>query len=99
MSFETGLYEQLINKLVANRLELLETDKFHISETSLDKQEAAHYLSLYLAGTIRYALNEIKEKDRPLMQIELSNKIIQLLVRELPHSYGLYKYSPSPPPM
>ncbi|MGB7843808.1 MAG: DUF3427 domain-containing protein, partial [Salinimicrobium sp.] len=83
MNFETGLYEQLINKLVKNKLESIDSEKFHISETSLDKEEASQYLSLYLADTIKFALNEIKEKDRPLKQIELSNKIIQLLSTEL----------------
>ena len=83
MNFETGLYEQLINKLVKNKLESVDSDKFHISETYLDKEEASQYLSLYLADTIKYALNEIKDKDRPLKQIALSNKIIQLLSSEL----------------
>jgi superfamily II DNA or RNA helicase len=85
MSLETGLYEQLINKLVSNKIESIDSEKFHISETVLDKEEASQYLSLYLAETIKFALNEIKEKDRPLKQIELSNKIIQLLVSELPN--------------
>lgn len=83
MSFETGLYEQLINKLVTNKLESLDYQEFHISDTPLDKEEASQYLSLYLSETIRYALNEIKEKDRPLKQIEISNKIIILLAEEL----------------
>ncbi|PTX45265.1 superfamily II DNA or RNA helicase [Christiangramia gaetbulicola] len=83
MSFETGLYEQLINKLVTNKLDSLDCQKFHISETPLDKEEASQYLSLYLAETIKYALNEIKEKDRPIKQIEISNKIITLLAKEL----------------
>ena len=83
MSFETGLYEQLINKLVANKLDTLDSNQFYISESSLDKEEASQYLSLYLAETIRFALNEIKERDRPLKQIELSNKIIKLLAHEL----------------
>lgn len=84
MSFETGLYEQLINNLIDQKLQTMDRDRFHISKTPLDKEEAAHYLSLYLADTIRFALNEIKDKDGPLKQIELSNKIIQLLVNELP---------------
>lgn len=83
MSFETGLYEQLITKLVSNKLENVDFNKFHVSETSLDKEEASQYLSLYLVQTIKFALNEIKDKDRPLKQIELSNKIIKLLVKEL----------------
>jgi len=83
MSFETGLYEQLINKLVTNKLNSIDCEKYHISETPLDKEEASLYLSHYLAETIKYALNEIKDKDRPLKQIEISNKIIMLLADEL----------------
>ena len=83
MIFETGLYEQLITKLVSNKLENVDRQKFHISETILDKEEASQHLSLYLVETIKFALNEIKDKDRPLKQIELSNKIIKLLVQEL----------------
>jgi superfamily II DNA or RNA helicase len=83
MIIETGIYEQLINKLIANKLELLDSDEYYISKTKLDKHEAARYLSLYLAETIRFALNEVKDEDRPLKQIELSNKIISLLIREM----------------
>ncbi len=36
-----------------------------------------------MSETIKFALEEIKDKDRPLKQIELSNKIINLLVEEL----------------
>lgn len=81
---ELGLYEQLINKLIANKLGLLSTDSFFIKSTQLDKEEAARYLSLYLSETIKFALNEIKDDDKTLKQIELSNKIIQLLIDELP---------------
>ena len=55
MSFETGLYEQLINKLVTNKLDSLDCQKFHISETPLDKEEASQYLSLYLATLVSMA--------------------------------------------
>lgn len=83
MGIETGLYEQLINQLVSNKLDSLDTKEFYISKTPLDKEEASRYLSLYLSETIKFALNEIKDIDRPLKQIELSNKIIQLLITEL----------------
>ncbi|MDN3581922.1 DEAD/DEAH box helicase [Mucilaginibacter flavus] len=81
---ELGLYEQLINKLIANKLDLLSSDSFFIKSTQLDKEEASRYLSLYLAETIKFALNEIKDDNKTLKQIELSNKIIQLLISELP---------------
>lgn len=85
MSLELGLYEQLINKLLSNKLQSVEEDRFFIKTTVLDKEEASRYLSLYLSETIQFALNEIKGDDRQLKQIELTNKIIQLLITELPN--------------
>ena len=37
-----------------------------------------------MAEIIKFALNEIKDDEKTLRQIELSNKIIQLLIEELP---------------
>jgi len=84
MQFELGIYEQLVNKLIANQLGLLSQDKFFIKSTVLDKEEASRYLSAYLSEIIKFALNEIKDDDKTLKQIELSNKIIQLLIEKLP---------------
>jgi superfamily II DNA or RNA helicase len=84
MSLESGLYEQLINKLLFNKLQLTDEKNFFIKSSILDKEEAARYLSLYLAETIKFALSEIKDDNKTIKQIELSNKIIQLLISELP---------------
>ncbi len=84
MKFELGLYEQLINKLLSNKLQSIEENKFFIKTIPLDKEEAARYLSLYLSETIQFALNELKGDDKVFQQVELSNKIIQLLIQELP---------------
>lgn len=83
-AIELGLYEQLITKLISNKLQSLSNDKFFVKSSSLDKEEASRYLSAYLSETIKFALNEIKGDDKTLKQIELSNKIIQLLVSSLP---------------
>ncbi|MDB5127408.1 DEAD/DEAH box helicase [Mucilaginibacter sp.] len=83
-ALELGLYEQLITKLISNKLGLLSSESFFIKSTLLDKEEASRYLSLYLAETIKFALNEIKDENKTVKQIELSNKIIQLLISELP---------------
>jgi superfamily II DNA or RNA helicase len=83
-ALELGLYEQLITKLISNKLGLLSSESFFIKSTQLDKEEASRYLSLYLAETIKFALNEIKDENKTVKQIELSNKIIQLLISELP---------------
>jgi HKD family nuclease len=84
MQFEIGIYEQLITKLIANQLSLLNGNSFFIKTTVLDKEEASRYLSLYLAETIKFALNEIKDENKTLHQVELSNKLIQVLIDELP---------------
>ena len=81
---QTGLYEQLINKLFANKLLLLSDKEFYVKSSVLDKEEASRYLSTYLAEVIKFALNEIKDENKTVKQIELSNKIIQLLIQELP---------------
>ena len=56
---QQGLYEQLINKLISSKLNDLDRDAFYISETPIDKNEAAGILSLYLCDVIRLALNLI----------------------------------------
>ena len=83
-AIELGLYEQLINKLISNKLSLLSTEAFFVKSTQLDREEASRYLSIYLSETIKFALDEIKDDNKTLKQIELSNKIIQLLIKELP---------------
>ncbi|HTD41505.1 MAG TPA: phospholipase D-like domain-containing protein, partial [Mucilaginibacter sp.] len=84
MQFNLGIYEQLINKLIANQLALISSEKFFVKSTVIDKEEASRYLSSYLSEIIKFALNEIKDDEKTLRQIELSNKIIQLLIEELP---------------
>ncbi|KAA8478232.1 superfamily II DNA or RNA helicase [Arcticibacter tournemirensis] len=81
---EEGLYEQLITKLLANKLETQLQEQYYIKSSILDREEAARYLSTYLAETIKFALSEYKDESSLGKQIELSNKIIQLLMQELP---------------
>ncbi|MDP2414235.1 DEAD/DEAH box helicase [Daejeonella sp.] len=85
MAFELGLYEQLINKLIANKLQSVDLNAFFIKSAKLDKAEASRYLSQYLAETIQFALSSFKDDDDcSIKQINLSNKIIQSLIEELP---------------
>lgn len=74
-----GLYEQLINKLIASKLKDLDTNQFYIHQSNIDKSEAAKILSQYLIDVIRVALNYITGDNSVERQIELSNKIIRLI--------------------
>ncbi len=85
MAFELGLYEQLITKLIANKLNSIDSNAFFVKSAKLDKAEASRYLSQYLAETIQFALSSFTDDDDCSMkQINLSNKIIQSLIEELP---------------
>ncbi len=76
---QTGLYEQLINKLITSKLNKLDRNTFFIKESPIDKSEAARILSHYLVDVIQFALNLVTGDDSVSKQIELSNNIIKLL--------------------
>lgn len=78
-----GIYEQLITKLVAFKLGELETSRFYIKESSLDKEEAAQVLSKHLNSSINYALSLIKGEHAIKNQIKIANKIIRILKEAL----------------
>jgi superfamily II DNA or RNA helicase len=80
---QTGLYEQLINKLVSSKLNKLDKNTFFIKESPIDKSEASRVLTQYLIEIIRMALDLISGDDIIEKQIELSNNIIKLLRDEL----------------
>lgn len=82
---QTGVYEQLINKLILSKLDNLEKDKYYIKETAIDKSEAAKFISRYLSNVIQFAFNLITGEDSLDKQIELCNKIIHFLKTELKH--------------
>lgn len=80
---QNGIYEQLITKLVTSKINDLDKDKFYIKKNEIDKNEAARLFSQYLTEIIKFALNLITGDDSIEKQIELSNKIIFLLKKEL----------------
>lgn len=73
-----GIYEELVTKLVAKRLEALDND-FNIRTTKIDKEEAAQVISMHLASAIKYALNLLKGDHQIEKQIEIANKLIFFL--------------------
>ena len=81
--FEQGLYEQLLTKLVASKLESLDKTEFYIKENRIDKSEAAKVLSTYLSQIIKLALDSISGENSIDRQIEIANKLIRLLRDEL----------------
>lgn len=78
---QSGLYEELINKLIASKLDGLDRDTYFIKAVAIDKQEASKILSGYLMSVIQYGLSLINGNLEK--QIDVSNKIIKLLRDEV----------------
>ncbi len=78
-----GIYEQLINKVIKEKLNTIKNDQFFWKNKKIEKAEASIILSQYLSKLIKHALNLINSKNSIEKQIELSNKIILLLKKEI----------------
>lgn len=82
-----GIYEQVINNEIINELENYDIDNILLDKEKIDKEEAKVILSQYIEGVIRKSLNYIRDKekddeDKLLKQIEVCNKIINILAKE-----------------
>lgn len=82
-----GIYEQVINNEIISELEVLDINNLLISKEDIDNEEAKVILSQYIEGVIRKSLNYIRDKekednDKLLKQIEVCNKIINILAKE-----------------
>lgn len=78
-----GIYEELVTKLVLQKIEKIDKQLFHIDKSSIDKEEASSILSKHLSQIIKHALNYVKGENQIELQIEVANKIILFLKEEL----------------
>ena len=97
---ENGIYEQLINEEIQQQIEHLESLGNKTQKQPLDEEEAHLILSRYIGEVVRKALvfiREDKRKDRKdkkdiVCQIELCNRLIQLLSENLDEAiFNAYK--------
>jgi superfamily II DNA or RNA helicase len=86
-----GIYEQIINKLITEEIESLPHEEYFIEAVPLKRKDAALLLSQYFSKVLQTALGFIKEKEETAInQIDLANKLIQLLASEIKNQ-GLEK--------
>ena len=81
--FELGLYEKLLNKLISNKIDKTDVEKFYIQTSQIQKAEASQILTNYCAKIIKFALDLISGEDSIKKQIELINKIILILEKQI----------------
>jgi superfamily II DNA or RNA helicase len=78
-----GIYEELVTKLVAHKINELDKNAYHINKTKIDKVEASSILARHLSQSIKHALECLKGDNQIELQIKVANKIIRLLQEEL----------------
>ena len=84
MSLNNGFYESVINKLVDEEIQKIKfkNDKY-IDTKEIDKEETSSVISKYMATVINKSLSRISGDDKKSKQVEVCNKIINLLIEEL----------------
>ncbi len=79
-----GVYEQLINQLISDEIDSLPHDRYNVEYVPLKRKDAALFLAQYFSKILQTTLGLLKEdKDSASNQIELANKLIQLLSSEI----------------
>jgi hypothetical protein len=78
-----GIYEELVTRMVMEKINQLDRSSYIVNKTRIDKEEASLIISRHLSKTIKSALDLIKGEQQIETQIEISNKLIQFLKNEL----------------
>lgn len=81
-----GIYEQVINKEIKEKLKALDVDKYLIEKESIDVEEAktvlSNYISLVIKKSLRFIRENFKADDKEealLSQIKACNELIESL--------------------
>lgn len=81
-----GIYEQIINEEIKERLKALDIDRYLIEKEPIDVEEAKTLLSNYISSATKKALrfvreknNKLEDKDALVSQIKVCNEIIKSL--------------------
>ena len=84
LSLNNGFYESVINKLIDEEIQIIQSKKDqYIDKKDMDKEEGSSILSKYMSKVINKSLNRISGEDKLNKQVEICNKIINLLIVEL----------------
>jgi hypothetical protein len=79
VNLKPGLYEQLVNTLLRRELDRLEQDRFVVQTEMMDTAEAHVVLSRYLQKVMQHAFQCVTGKNRFERQIQLCNRMIDVL--------------------
>lgn len=84
MSLNEGFYESVINKLIDDEIKEAKSQRqVHIADKAIDKEEGSSILSKYMYSVLNKSLNRISGDDKLNKQVDLCNKIINLLINDV----------------
>jgi superfamily II DNA or RNA helicase len=84
MSLNKGFYESVINKLIDDQIKSIQTnEQVYIHKKDIDNAESSAVLSKYMYTVLNNSLNRISGEEKLHKQVEVCNKIINLLINEL----------------
>lgn len=78
-----GIYEELVTRLVSEKIQELNKETFYVNKSKIDKEEASVIISRHISKIIKGALDVLKGEHKIEHQIDIANKIIQFLKDEL----------------
>lgn len=83
MSLKNGIYEQVINKLITEKITALQDTKI-INKDNIEESESNKILAAYLQEVTRKALSYVKKGSGSKVsnQVAICNKLISLLIEE-----------------
>jgi len=83
MSLPKGLYEQLITREIFSALALLDRNVTRIEQEPLDPVDAYDLLARHVYDVLKRVLRSLPEKERLENQVEICNRILELLAQRL----------------
>ena len=87
MKLIPGLYESLINEFIDAGMTEAASDRLLIETRALDSGDSHTYLAQYLAEHIRKAFTSFPQAERLERQLELANRILELLSERSPEAF------------
>jgi hypothetical protein len=83
MELNTGIYEQIINRLFKHKLEIEDLKHYYIGKKPINRENVAGYLSQYLYTLLKQVMAQLPDNDQGVEQgIDLTNQIIKKLVQD-----------------
>ncbi len=84
MNMKRGLYDLVIDRRLDQQLERVDHDRVAVQRAKLDPGDSHAFLAQHLLGLLAASLRSVDGEQRLERQIELCNRIVELLAEQAP---------------